>query len=64
MKELCQSRGAVGAGDAIRPETAFKVDASRGFVGVHLEEFEGADCGATHALTANFLTWNNLQVLS
>ena len=33
---------ALRAGDAVWPEAAFEVHASRGFIGVHLEEFEGA----------------------
>lgn len=33
---------ALRAGDAIRPETAFKINASRSFIGVHLKKFEGA----------------------
>src|SRR6266568_1081564 len=35
---------ALRAGDAIWPETAFEIHASRCFIGVHLEEFEGANC--------------------
>ena len=36
------------AGDAFRPETAFKVNAGRLFVGEHLEQFEGADGRTAH----------------
>lgn len=40
--------GASRAGDAFRPEARFKVEPRRGLIGEHLEQLEGADCGAAH----------------
>jgi hypothetical protein len=35
---------ALRASDAVRPETGFEVRSRAGFIGKHLEEFEGANC--------------------